>query len=382
MKRKTSLIVLVLLALLAVPTSAQAVTIEAHHSLGIGSTQIDGGAAYWAQTESFEYGDLQRTPKVLRRELSSGEVEVVYEVGDSERLSALNAAHGRVIVGVRNIRDDSSSVLEIVRDTAGVSTKVIASRNGRYSGLTCESRVRPVGVNAQNEILIEEINRMSRDGNCSLGLIKRLVSTISAIAPDGGTRMIIERKSGWFISESDGLLGSPRWGGGDWLALAAGSEDDAIISGGNIDLATGALIRSQFPIFDARHTEISLDGRSLTNEAGRSSTLAVNPRNPEQSQQFPARKSVRWMHFCGDKVLEVSRARGRRLKGGRGRSRGGKRWNIYIRNLDGVRERRLSQTLARGTDFDGCNGETALFHKRLRRGKARQFAVPLAPPAA
>lgn len=382
MIRRIVVIVISLLALAAAAASAQAAVVASDQAAGIGSAQIDGGAVYWAQTQNQYWYDSNFTPKVLRRELASDKVEVVYEAGDSEKLTAMNAVNGRVIVGVRNPRDESSSILEIVRDAAGVSTRVIASRTGGYSGNVCKSRVRPIGVNAQQEILIEELSRVSRDGNCADGLIKRIVSTISALAPDGSSRTIIERKSGWFTYGSDGLLGSPRWGGGDWMALAAGSEDDFDLRGGNINLATGGLTPALLPIFDTRVTEVSLDGRSLTNAEGFGSTLASNPLDPEQSRYLAARKSIRWMHFCGDKILEINRARGRRLKHGRGRSPGGRRWSLYIRDLDAVRQRSLPQTLARGTDFDGCNGDVALFHAELRRGKVRQFAVPLTPPAA
>lgn len=372
-------------ALLA--AGAQAATIGGDDSGGLGGSQISDGAVYWAQTNVFNYWydseDVMRG-RLLRRELASAQVETLYETGPDDSLTSFNAVEGRVIVGVANRVDESSSVIEIKRDAAGVSTSVLAARAPGSIGPACKARVRPIGVNSLGEAMVEELRSDSTDGNCAYGRLKRTISTITAIAPDGTSRVLIERKSPWSTSDELNVLGRPRWGGGDWLALLSGDSPYSIapISSGMLDLTTGRFVESQSIASQWTPVEFSRGGRALVNSDGDSTYMVGDPNFPDKLRFLPARKSIRWMHFCGDKILEVSRARGRRLKGGRGRSPGGKRWNIYIRNLDGVRERRLSQTLARGTDFDGCNGETALFHKHIRRGKMRQFGVSLAPPAA
>lgn len=57
----------------------------------------------------------------------------------------------------------------------------------------------------------------------------------------------------------------------------------------------------------------------------------------------------------------------------------GSRWNLYILNRDGQRERRLPERLHRGTGFEACDANTAVFHRYLRHNRARQFNISLAP---
>lgn len=387
MKRRR-LIILSFAALIvsAVATPADAATIAGSDAYGLGSAQIDGGAVYWAQTYgNYYFASPQGPNRLLRRDLSSNSVETVFEAGQDDVLSAFNAVNGRIIVGSRNRIDGSSSVLEVKRDPSGVSTVVLATRTSGYNGQTCHARVRPIGINAQGEAMVEELRRVSTDGNCAAGLIKRTVSTITAIAPDGASRMLVERKSGWSTYSEDTDLGRPRWGGGDWMALLPGedSSDAVFLNGGMLNLSTGGFTKSQSSFSSSSDVEFSRDGRALSEEDGDGATLYFNPLSPTSSRRLTVRRSFSWMHFCGDKILEISRREGRYIKRRFRYTAGGKQWNIYIRNLDGARERRLTQRLARGTNFGGCNADTAVFHKYARRGdRARQFSVPLSPPAA
>lgn len=371
----------------AVSGGASAAILSDTESYGLRSAQLDGGAVYWrGYDDNFFYGVGGET-RILRRELASPKVETVFAPEGDEAITAFNAVAGRLVVGLHNGRDDSSQIVEVKRTDAGPAITVLAQRSGDYSGLVCSSRVRLVTVTAQSEVIVEEVRRMSRDGNCARGLLKRTESKLFAIAPDLSERTIAETKAGWDTGNSDSTIGRLVAGSGDWLIhrpAESGYGDTSSTPGGMRNLITGQYVEMNAPIGAGARVWVSNGGRTLINERGNSSVLRDDPLQPDSARRMQRARATRWLHFCGDKLLEISR---RGNDSNRGRSRKfrraqGSRWNLYILNLDGVRERRLPQRLRRGTGFGTCNADTAVFHKAQRRGRARQFTVPLTPPAA
>lgn len=375
--------------------TASAAVLAPEFAYGLGSAQLDGGAVYWVQHPFVGYsyaiplngspgasGDNRDTTRILRRDLGAATPETVFEADPDESVTAFNAANGRIAVGTFNQRDGSSRIFEIKRDAAGVATSILTQRDGRVSGLTCFSRVRLISINSQSEVIVEELRAMSRDGNCAPGTLRRLESAISAIAPDGSTRILLERKAGWSTGDSDTSLGRLTWGSGDWTALTASENNDSFIIGsaGMLNLETGQFSEVQMPATFSQGLEVSSGGRTLINKSGEKTFLRPDPVRPDFMRILKRPRATRWMHFCGDKILEISR-RGVPWAWPRSTRRAGY-WNLYVLNADGIRERRLTQRLRRGTNFGTCNAETAIFHFYLRNGKARQFTVPLSPPAA
>ncbi len=380
---------------LAFASSVCAAMLTQEFSYGLGSAQLDGGAVYWVQQPFGSYGyaiplagppgtggDIRDSARILRRDLGAAAPETVFEADPDESVTAFNAANGRIAVGTFNKHDRSSRIFEVRRDAGGIATSILTQRDGKVSGLTCFSRVRLIAINSRSEVIVEELRKMSRNGNCAQGTLRRIESTISAIAPDGSTRILLERKAGWSTADSDTSLGRLTWGSGDWFAQAAIENDDSFVIGsaGMLNLGTGEFAELQMPDAFSRGLEVSSSGRSLVNDYGEKTLLRPDPVRPDFTRVLRRSRATRWMHFCGDKILEISR-RGRPWAWPRSTRRAGY-WNLYVLNADGIRERRLTQRLRRGTNFGTCNAETAIFHFYLRSGKARQFTVPLAPPAA
>ncbi|MBI4897622.1 MAG: hypothetical protein HY827_04570 [Actinobacteria bacterium] len=381
---------------LVLASSAGAAVLAPEYSYGLGSAQLDGGAVYWLQQPSglnYDYGtfplagspgangDSRDTTRILRRELGAAAPETAFEADPDENVTAFNAANGHLAVGTFNRHDGSSRIYEIKRDATGVATSIVTQRDGKFNGLTCFSRVRLIAINAQSETIVEELRKMSHDGNCASGTLRRIESTISAIAPDGSTRVLLERKAGWSTGEDDSTLGRLTWGLGDWFAQTV-PDDEGGTPGpaGMFNLATGQFAEAQMPTAFSRSLEISGSGRVLINRSGEKTLLRPDPARPDFTRVLKRSRNTRWMHFCGDKILEISR-RGWPWAWPRSMRRAGF-WNVSILNADGIRERQLTQRLRRGTNFGTCNADTAIFHFYLRNGKARQFTVPLAPPAA
>lgn len=367
--------------------AATAAILPADIGYGLRSAQLEGGAVYWRGYDDAYYNGYGGQTRILRRELTSSKVETVYQPEGDEAITAYNAVAGRLIVGLHNDRDDSSQIVEVKRTDAGPAITVLAQRSGDYSGLTCSSRVRLVTVTAQSEVVVEEVRRMSRDGNCARGLLKRTESKLFAIAPDLSERIIAETKAGWDTGRSDASIGRLTAGPGDWLIHRPtdnGYDENPTTPGGMRNLITGQYIEMNAPIGSGSRAWVSSGGRTLINQYGDSTILRDDPLQPDSARRMQRARTTRWLHFCGDKLLEISRrgnnSDGRRTR--KSRSAQGTRWNLYILSLDGARERRLPQRLRRGTGFGTCNADTAVFHKQQRRGKVRQFSVPLTPPAA
>lgn len=366
-------------AAVALPSAAGAAILAEADSYGLRSTQLDGGAAFWLErSNEFRESSRHKSSRILRRNLGAAVPESIYETDADDRVTGFNATGGRVVVGTFNPYDGSSRIIEVKYSAGGVSTTVLAQLSGSYAGLMCQSRVRLIAVNAQLEAIVEELRQMSQDGNCSSRTLKRTESTISAIAIDGSARVLLERKTGWGLLSSDNLIGQLTWGHGDWFAQITTSDDSDFNPGssGMLNLTTGQFAEAQVPVNYWRHFEVSAGGRVLSNQDGESTVLRSDPTFPDRSRTLSRSNTTRWMHFCGDKILEISR-RGEPWPRYRSKRRAGKFWNLYILNADGVRERRLPQRLKRGTNFGACNAETAVFHFYLKNRTTRQFTVPL-----
>ena len=285
---------LVCVAAAVSPGGAGAAVIADDNAYGLGSAQLDGGTLYWWQVNAGPDTDWDETSRILRRDLAAATVTTVFETDGDDRITAFNAVGGRLVVGVHNPRDGSSRIVEVTLTASGPTTAVLIQRTGDYSGLICTSRVRLLGVNAQSEVLVEELRRASRDANCEDGLLKRTESTITAIAPDGTTRAALERKGGWDDGSSDASTGRMTWGGGDWFIRSAGNsyEDYGSDSGpggdgGMLNLATGQFAATDVPFDSGVSAEVSTGGHTLVNQRGRASWLRSG------MQSAPARSTAR-----------------------------------------------------------------------------------------
>lgn len=375
------LAVVALTAAAAETPAANAATLSERQATGLPSAQIDGSAVYWFQHVADRKTGRVGGGRILRRELGAATPEVIFEAGRDKRVTGFNAARGRVAVGTQNVRTGASQVLEIRQTGAAWSSTSLAGRTGTRQGDVCFSIARVITVNVASEIVVEDLQLLGRDGKCGDSDIKRPQSTLFAIAADGTTRTLVERKGAWTLTGEIATIPDLTWGAGDWLFFSLDGAD-FVEPAGLLNIDTGQSVAMFDPPSPPSHMEVSAGGRTITNVDGQSTILRTDPQNPDFSINFSRPHLSRWLHFCGEKILEISR-RGHPWADWPSRKHkypNGSRWNLYILSLDGQRERRLPDRLHRGTVFETCDANTAVFYRGLRNGRTRQFSLSLAAP--
>lgn len=355
-------------------TGAAGATLTTEQSSGLWSAQIDGPALYWFQR--FSTGKRGRSSgRVLRRNLFVDPApKEIYSAADSYVITGFNARHGRIAVAEHQIKTGDSRVLELKQQGESWLTTELLARSAAAAGERCYSRARLITINPAAEIVVDDMRATGLNGQC---VIQRPHSTLTAIAADGSSRLLQELKGPWSTPGLQQRFGRLSQGAGDW---AIWREDNYSDSGraGLMNLATGEFSNRPEMPDDLSHPEVAIDGRMLVNDAGFRSTLFTDPKDPAAQVLFKRRYRTSWFHFCGEKILEVTR-RSSPDDGKRKRRAfaNGSRWNLWILNMNGQRERRLPQRLRRGTGFEACDAGQAVFHRYLHKGGARQFSVPL-----
>lgn len=364
---------------------AGAAILPTNYSGGLLSAQLDGPALYWF--ERTPATNTKGSGRVLRRDLTlDGETKVIFSSADGFEIAGFRAAYGRVAIAQANGTTGESRVLELKQQGDAWPTTPLITRNANPAGDSCWARARLITINPAAEIVTEDLRIAGRGGQCT---IQRPLSTLFAVAADGTSRTLLDRKGAWSTSADTDSLGRLTHGFGDWLIS---HEPGSVTDGrtGLLNIASGEYTElidapSEYP-----RPEISAQGQLLVNgqhAAGTFAKLFTDPRNLAAQVVLARRNRTSWFHLCGEKILEISR-RGTtnymyappsppRRSGKRPAYSNGSRWNLWILNMQGQRERRLPQRLRRGTGFEACDAGQAVFHRYLRKGAARQFSVPL-----
>lgn len=352
-------------------SEADAAVLSKSVSSNLSSAAIQDGTLYWFQRDPFAFSDANDPGAVFARTLGSNRVVKAYSPPRGFWINAFNVRGGRVAVGIEP-RDEQlgrSAVVELTPTPTGFNSTEIVSRTSTSDGASCGTLVELVNIDQTGSVIYEDISYVGQHGKCE---IVRRTGVFRAVSRTGEVTELSTRKSGWALGSEDTDPRPLKPGPGDWMVLINLEEDFFEYEFGTFNLRSG----DQHPFTEADTTasvDFAAGGQGLLgpSDDGSAYTLGTNPANPAEGANVARPRSLVWMHFCGSQILEISRR-----KGTRKRSPGGK-WNLYIRNMTGTVVKRLPQRLRRGTMFDTCNADVAVFHRGLQKGRNRQFSVPL-----
>lgn len=359
---------------------ANAAVISKSAAFEIKSASLSNGYVYWFQRRSAEprtWRQYSRAPgRVVRRALSSNVVEAVYEPPAGNNIVAFAVRGGRVAVGLASSRTKQgrTAVVEIVHKPEGPTATTLLERFGGKRDGKCDARAKLINIESTGAIVVEDSFVEGRTEACEL---VRRQGQFRALNPDGTQTDLTKRTSGW--ARSIDRWDSPmiKAGLGDWYAISTQFASDFFGASGFINLHTGELTSPPLNLGTLQNIEFSASGRALMridSLAAGATFYATATTAAQLNDPTPIRRAraLSWIHICGDKLLEISRRKPTRKA-----PKGGGMWNLHLRTMDGAVERRLPQRLRRATAFDTCNATTAVFHRGLRKGRARQFTVPL-----
>lgn len=391
--KRVGVLVAATIALMAAAAGqSSAATLAPTAGINMTSVSLNGSDVYWFQRTMRDFNFPPRIPgtiapipaeasqrgsrvefdaggRVLHREIGSPTVSVVFKPTDGLSIVGFAARGGRVVVGLSSDEERArTSLVELIRTGTGWTEKVLLSRVGGEQGGVCDSRVRLVNVDSTGGVVYSEETVDGRNGKCDL---VRVSTAFKRLAPDGVTTDLHITKSGWAVEQADVEEFSLRAGPGAWYARSEGGDTFF----GALNVETGRTSQAPMMVSSAGRLEITKDGRVLrqafTEQKRRFFILNRTPENFSDRVNFQRGGHTTWFHICGEKVLEISRKRKPRKRGG------GRFWYLHVRNFDAVVERQLPAKLPRGTVFNGCDAETALFSRTVRKGRVRQVAVPL-----
>lgn len=367
------------LVLLCAVDRANAATLAPTSVYEMSTVSISGNHLYWFQRRSRSprtWRGYSRAPgRILRRALDSNAVEVAYRPPAGSRITAFNVRGGRIAVGLGSTRSNRgrSAIVELVNQPSGLTATTLLERFGGEREGKCDAEANLINIESSGAIIVEDSWVEGRGGKCEL---VRRQGQFRAFNPDGSQTDLSKRASGWSFDIDEVDAPSLKAGPSEWYAL---EDDDGEFfgAGGLLNVRTGATVRAPLVIGELDSIEFAADGRSLLDiesfsESSSSYAMTQSATKLDDPRPIERDGSIVWLHVCGEKLLEISRREPTRKS-----PRGGGKWNLYLRTLDGTVERRLPQRLRRATEFDTCNANTAVFHRDLRKGRARQFAVPL-----
>lgn len=367
------------LSLLLTGERANAATLSPTAAYEMSSVSISGNHVYWFQRRwrtPRTWRGYDRAPgRIVRRALDSSLAEVVYKPPVGTRITAFNVRGGRIAVGLGSTRSRKgrTAVVELVEQPAGLTATTLVERFGGVRDGKCDADVSLLNIDPSGSIIIEDSWIEGRNGKCEL---VRLQGQFRALNRDGSQTDLSKRTSGWSVNADNLYLPDLQSGPSDWY-VAQGEDDEFFGAGGLINVRTGSKVRAPLALSELNAIEFAPDGRALFElESFASSGIkyAITPSATALDDPRPIQRdgSIVWLHVCGEKLLEISRREPTRKS-----RRGGGKWNLYLRTLDGTIERRLPQRLRRATAFDTCNADKAVFHRGLRKRRVRQFTVPL-----
>lgn len=366
------------LALLLASNRADAATLSPTSVFEMSSISISGNHLYWFQRRSHNprsWRAYSRAPgRILRRALDSNVTEVAYKPPAGTRITAFNVRSGRVAVGLSSTRSPKgrTAIVELVNEPTGLTAKTLLERFGGEREGKCDAEATLLNIESDGAIVVEDSWIEGRGGKCEL---MRRQGQFRAFNSDGSQTDLSKRMSGWSMHINSLYAPSLKAGPSQWYALH--DDDEFFGTGGLINVRTGATVRAPLVIGELDSIEFAADGRALLDietlsRSDFSYAMTQSATNLSDPRPIKRDGSIVWLHVCGEKLLEISRREPTRKS-----RRGGGKWNLYLRTLDGTVERRLPQRLRRATAFDTCNANVAVFHRDLRKGRARQFAVPL-----
>ena len=378
----------ILAVALAATGSASAATIPAADALQFYSVQPDGGQVLWFQRApakspskaspipDWYYGQSGDWPgELFARPFGGTSVVQIYHPPTSRRIAGFKARAGRVVVGLDSMRSDATEIDELVPGESGWSALPLAVGTASSDDGNCGSRVSLANVNLSGEVIVDERTIQGANGGCK---IVRANSRLIAFAKDGSQRTVMTRTSGWAFDAESATFDDLRAGPGDWYLR----RELSYYSSGKIGLMnieTGETFDYPDVTRDFDKVELNGSGASLAINPWNTkdhTLLFPDPRELDRAVHLGRRSSITWFHLCGEQIIEIARRRAT------AKHSGGNAWNIWLRYTHGQVQRRLQTRLARGTMFESCDGELALFHHYLRDGRARQFSIPLNPAPA
>ncbi|MGH2906417.1 MAG: hypothetical protein ACRDKI_06565 [Solirubrobacterales bacterium] len=394
-----------LLCVVALATSAgaaQATTVPASAAHQFFSPQASGAALYWFERGGFEYNPRRSTSPpgvafgvpttaefitdswlpgaIYSRPQPGGKVSKVFKAPRNQRINGFKARAGRIVIGLEatNDFDDHpipTEIAELKPNSAGGWDKItLMAKTDVPTGGDCGSWVKLFNVDADGNVVVNVGQIEGLNGKCEL---MRLRSTLVEIAPSGAQRSLLERVSGWGDEDDSFVLPAVRSGAGDWyLSAEPGLYDTGDVSMKNIETGKSFLfpqINREFFSADVSATGAALitNPRSTIDHT----LLFPDPTQLNRAVHLGRRGSITWFHLCENKIVEFSRKRAGR------RHRGGRRWNVFVRDAEGNNAVALDVHLPRGTQFETCTKDVAFLHQRLRKGRARQFSIGLTPVA-
>lgn len=367
------------LGLLLASNRADAATLSPTSAFEMSSASISGNHIYWFQrrwrTPRTWRGYTRAPGRILRRALDSNVTEVAYRPPVGSRITAFNVRGGRVAVGLGSTRSKRgrSAIVELVNEPTGLTAKTLLERFGGEREGKCDADASLLNIESDGAIIVEDSSVEGRGGKCEL---MRRQGQFRAFNPDGTQTDLSKRTSGWSMDIDNLDAPSLKAGPSHWYALRD-DEGEFFGAGGLLNVRTGATVRAPLVVGELDSIEFAADGRALLDietfsRADFSYAMTQSATNLNDPRPIERDGSIVWLHVCGEKLLEISRREPTRKS-----RRGGGMWNLYLRTFDGTVERRLPQRLRRATAFDTCNADVAVFHRDLRKRRARQFAVQL-----
>lgn len=341
------------------------------------SAQVVGGTLIWFQrndrvTHKKHGGRLitKGVGAIYARPLTATKARRVYLPPAGQRIVAFKATNARIAVGLSAISKNGHAASDVIELTdAGPNAwpaKTLASETDPAEQDNCGRRVELAGVNDAGEILVQRATLESRGEGCAL---VRQVGQLTAYDAGGTARELKTRTSGWSAAVKWGLLPAIQPAGGDWMLQSLPQRDSSSpVSLWNAGSDESKTYTSSLGIID--RAEPIAGGGLMLRAYFQAVNVVVDPSDLKSittASLFDYERTS-WYHACGARLLEIHRTY---------RSKSGK-WKLTLRdtNFDAVRT--LPAKLARGTVFDACDGNSAVFHRARKHGGVHQWTLRLA----
>lgn len=304
---------------------------------------------------------------IYARPLANKNAARIYVPPKGSAIVGFNASAGRVIVGLASSDFDphgASSAVELVRSGASWSARPIAEQPADPSG--CGRKVRLTGIAPSGEVVIQRVVLEGRGENC---LLTREQARLISLPQAGGEVELGARTSGWASSSDTPLLAElTPLNGAEMLQVFPGESGDFV--GAVWRPASGQYSRVS-NILSGNEIVQPLDATHIFLRNWRVSAGVVDiGKHPAALTDLGGGDSyISWFRPCGSRLLEIRRS----AYGSNPRSK----WILKLRDISGNPLKTLTAKLVRGTTFDACNRNTAVFHRPRKGGGIRQWAVNL-----
>ena len=387
--RTKILFVAVVLALAAVlPSSAPAATLPASTAYDISTTRMHDGRVFWFQrnrvSQIVRYKFRKRTVsyrdsvpgngEIFMRQFGSRTVQRIYRPEKSTRITAFESRDGKLFVGLRKDVDDvtTTTIAQLAESNGKWTATPLIERTTAAANGHCGEGVELIDLRPDGQPLIELSRTEGLNGACTLmrRSYELRIGTDISTAPT-----LAHRRTGWADDARHLDLADVAGDGKDWYLLQNNDEWFREI-GGVININDGRRIAFTRGV---SRVEFLANGGMLVNQGNLDNWLAKprfslrqDPSRPNDGTPLRRKGSIAWFHSCGDSLIEISRRKSTK------RSKGGSKWNLYLRDDSGNVTRRLAQRLPRQTSFSGCDANAAVFHVPSRSSdRVKQMVVAL-----